>query len=101
MQLRIPWITYILLFLLFPFSGGAQTFDIIYGDTINYVDAQGRKQGFFRNYWQNGDLKYEVYFENGEKEGLEISYYDAQDCIEYSNTFNAGKLDGPSVTFFP
>lgn len=79
----------------------AQTFEVVDGDTINLTDASGKKQGFWRYFWQNGDLKYEVFFENGEKEGLEIRYYDGQDCIEFSNTYHLGVLDGPSVTFFP
>jgi antitoxin component YwqK of YwqJK toxin-antitoxin module len=78
----------------------AQTFEIDNGDTINLTDAQGRKQGFWRYFWGNGDLKYEVFYENNEKEGLEIRYYDAQDCIEFSNTYKNGMLDGPSVTFY-
>ncbi len=78
-----------------------KTFEVVDADTINVTDASGKKQGFWRYFWANGDLKYEVFFENGEKEGLEIRYYDAQDCIEFSNTYNEGKLDGPSVTFYP
>ncbi len=79
----------------------SQTFVINDGDTINLTLANGKKQGFWRYFWSNGDLKYEVYYENGEKEGLEISYYDGQDCIEYSNTYNKGVLDGPRVMFYP
>jgi hypothetical protein len=71
------------------------------GDTINLTLGNGKKQGFWRYFWPNGDLKYEVYYEQGEKEGLEISYYDGQDCIEYSNTYNKGMLDGPRVMFYP
>jgi len=77
------------------------TFEIADGDTINYTAASGIKSGFWRYFWPNGDLKYEVFYENGEKDGLEILYYDAQDCIEFSNTYKRGTLDGPSVTFFP
>lgn len=79
----------------------AQTFEITDGDTINLTDKNGKKQGFWRYFWSNGDLKYEVYYENNEKEGLEIRYYDAQDCIEFSNTYKNGMLSGPSVTFYP
>lgn len=79
----------------------AQTYEIADGDTINYTDASGKKHGFWRYFWPNGDLKYEVYYENGEKEGLEIRYYDNQDCIEFSNTYKNGMLYGPSVTFYP
>lgn len=78
----------------------AQTFTVQDGDTINFTGTDGIKRGFWRYYWPDGDLKYEVYYENGEKEGLEIKYYDAQDCLEFSNTYHKGNLDGPSVSFF-
>ncbi len=97
---RKIFIAILLNFLLLDFSI-AQHFEIHEGDTINVVSPSGKKNGFWRYYWINGDLKYEVYFENGEKEGLEISYFDQQDCIEYSNNYKNGVLDGPSVTFFP
>ncbi|MDP3927595.1 MAG: hypothetical protein Q8R57_01095 [Bacteroidota bacterium] len=77
-----------------------QTFTIADGDTINFTHANGKKEGFWRYFWPNGDLKYEVFYENGEKEGLEISYYDNQDCLEYSNTYHKGVLDGPRVMFY-
>lgn len=78
----------------------AQTFTLHDGDTIN-LTIEGKKQGFWRYYWPNDDLKYEVYYENNEKQGIEIKFYDSQDCIELSNTFKNGILDGPSVSFFP
>lgn len=79
----------------------AQTFELYEGDTINLTLLNGKKQGFWRYFWPNGDLKYEVYYDNGEKEGLEIKYFDEQDCIEFSNTYLKGILNGPSVSFFP
>ncbi len=91
------------LFIFFCFAAlqiNAQTFELDDKDTINYTDWDGKKQGFWKYFWPNGDLKYEVYYENNEKEGLEIRYYDGQDCIEFSNTYKKGVLDGPSVTFF-
>ncbi len=94
-------ILFTLIILLFCAHVKSQTFVINDGDTINLTLANGKKQGFWRYFWPNGDLKYEVYYENGEKEGLEISYYDGQDCIEYSNTYNKGVLDGPRVMFYP
>jgi hypothetical protein len=94
------------IFLLFFTSGYlfriyAQTFTIdADGDTINVTLPNGKKHGFWRYYWPNGDLKYEVYYENGEKNGLEMRYYDAQDCLEFTNTYSYGVLNGPSVTYF-
>lgn len=87
--------------LFISFTSKSQTFQVVDGDTINYTDAKGMKQGFWRYFWPNGDLKYEVFYENNEKEGLEIRYFDAQDCIEFSNTYKNGVLSGPSVTYHP
>jgi hypothetical protein len=78
----------------------SQSFTLHDGDTIN-VTIDGKKQGFWRYYWPNDDLKYEVFYENNEKQGIEIRFFDAQDCMELSNTFKHGVLDGPSVSFFP
>jgi antitoxin component YwqK of YwqJK toxin-antitoxin module len=93
----------LLLFLVSTFASTtyAQTFEVVDGDTINKTLANGMKQGFWRYFWANGDMKYEVFYEQNEKEGLEIRYFDDQDCIEFSNTYKNGILDGPSVTFFP
>lgn len=71
------------------------------GDTINVTLENGKKQGFWRYYWPDGDLKYEVFYENGEKHGLELKYFDKQDCMEFSNSYNHGMLYGPSVNFYP
>lgn len=95
------YLVFVLSFLLWAESGWSQTFEIADGDTINFTGSDDKKQGFWRYYWPNGDLKYEVFYENNEKEGLEIRYYDGQDCIEFSNTYVKGMLDGPSVTFHP
>jgi antitoxin component YwqK of YwqJK toxin-antitoxin module len=91
----------ICIFFLVAKSSNAQTFEVYEGDTINQTLLNGKKQGFWRYFWPNGDLKYEVYYDNGEKEGLEIKYFDEQDCIEFSNTYLKGVLNGPSVSFFP
>jgi len=98
---RLPLLVTLLFLVTVSF---AQTFEIVDGDTINKTDKNGMKQGFWRYYWgsgpDHGDLKYEVYYENNEKEGIEIRYFDNPDCIEFSNTYKHGLLDGPSVTFF-
>jgi hypothetical protein len=101
MKQQLNWVIIIVVVFISISDCFAQTFEVADGDTINLTDASGKKQGFWRYFWANGDLKYEVFFENGEKDGLEIRYYDAQDCIEFSNTYRHGVLDGPSVTFYP
>ncbi len=94
-------IAIIFFLLLCVFFSKAQTYTVMDGDTINVTLANEKKIGFWRYFWPNGDLKYEVYYENGEKEGLEIKYFDQQDCIEFSNTYDNGVLDGPRIIFYP
>lgn len=101
LMLRKHLFVFFLLFLAGTPVAFSQTFEIADGDTINFTNVNGSKQGFWRYFWPNGDLKYEVFYENNEKEGLEIRYFDAQDCIEFSNTYVKGVLDGPGVTFHP
>jgi hypothetical protein len=100
MRIRLKHV-FFLFIILFAAQSHGQTFELLDDDTVNLTDASGKKQGFWRYRWPNGDLKYEVFYENNEKEGLEIRYYDDQDCIEFSNTYKRGTLDGPSVTFHP
>lgn len=78
----------------------AQTFEIKDGDTINLTDKNGVRQGWWRQFWPNGDLKYEAFFINGQKDGLELKYFDSPDCIELSINYKLGVLDGPSITYF-
>lgn len=89
------------IFMFFACSGIAQTFTVIDGDTINYTDANGHKQGFWREFWPDGDLKYEVYYEDGQKDGLELYYYKNPDCIKESTNYKLGQLDGPTTKYFP
>jgi len=100
MKLFILKLSLLLILLFTKIIVFSQAFTLHDGDTIN-VTINGKKQGFWRYYWPNDDLKYEVFYENDEKQGIEIKFYDAQDCIELSNTFKNGVLDGPSVSFFP
>ncbi|MBP6303958.1 MAG: hypothetical protein KBB37_04705 [Bacteroidia bacterium] len=83
-----------------PKPGGDPTFEIKDGDTINFTDANGIRQGWWRQYWPDGDLKYECMFVNGQKDGLELKYYDNQDCIELSVNYNMGVLDGPTTSYY-
>lgn len=59
----------ILLFLFFNIQ--AQKFIISEADTINYIDTQNLKQGF----WQNVSARNEGVYVDGEKNGIWRSYY--------------------------
>nr|MBP9689554.1 hypothetical protein [Bacteroidia bacterium] len=68
MKATLYFILFSLFFLVLPTLVSAQTFEVADGDTINLTDKNGKKQGFWRYFWSNGDLKYEVYYEDNEKE---------------------------------
>lgn len=63
-------------------------------DTVNIIDLNNQKQGVWREYWPNGDLKNETTYKNGLKNGLEIIWYDSPDCVEQEAFYKEGKLDG-------
>ncbi|MCF6367019.1 MAG: hypothetical protein L3J35_12560 [Bacteroidales bacterium] len=101
-------IAYILLFLMFSFFNiHAQTYDIFEGDTINYTDAnhnkqgywvvfknrtsqklqegmyfQGKKDGVWKSYYVNGNLKSLITYVKGEKSGEAKIYYENGNIAE-------------------
>ena len=68
-------------------------------DTINVMDSDSLKQGVWKEFWGNGDLKSEVSFKNNKKQGLEISWFDELDCVEHESYYKDGVLDGPSIYY--
>ncbi|MGZ4037801.1 MAG: toxin-antitoxin system YwqK family antitoxin [Bacteroidia bacterium] len=68
-------------------------------DTINAIDKDSLKQGVWREFWNNGDLKSETSYKNNLKHGLEIIWYDKPDCVESEAYYKDGKLDGQSIHY--
>jgi hypothetical protein len=68
-------------------------------DTINVLDKDSLKQGVWKEFWSNGDLKSEVSFKNNKKQGLEINWFDDLDCVEHESYYKDGVLDGPSIYY--
>lgn len=68
-------------------------------DTINATDRDSLKQGVWKEFWPNGDLKKEVSYKNNKKQGLEINWYDEPDCVEKEAYYKDGLLDGPSISY--
>jgi antitoxin component YwqK of YwqJK toxin-antitoxin module len=50
-------------------SAGAQTYKVFKGDTINRVDAKGKKQGLWRKYYSNDTLFSEGYYKDSKHIG--------------------------------
>jgi len=74
-------------------------YKIYEGDTINVIDKDSLKQGVWKEFWKNGDLKSEVIYKNNKKQGLEIKWHDFPDCVEQESYFKDGKLDGPCIYY--
>jgi antitoxin component YwqK of YwqJK toxin-antitoxin module len=76
-----------------------QYFEVKDGDTINVVDKNGLKQGIWRTYWSNGDLRSETFYIDNKKNGLEITFYDYPDCPEKEAFYKNDSLDGAVIYY--
>ncbi|RME19110.1 MAG: hypothetical protein D6799_01900 [Bacteroidetes bacterium] len=83
----------------FIFSQQYQSFEIKDGDTINVIDNNGNKQGIWRTYWSNGDLRSECFYIDNKKNGLEILFYDYPDCPEQEAFYKNDSLNGWLVRY--
>lgn len=89
-------------FLLGSKASSAQSmkaYKIYENDTINVIDKDSLKQGVWKEFWSNGDLRSEVTYKNNKKQGLEINWYDEPDCVEMEAYYKDGLLDGPSINY--
>lgn len=76
-----------------------RSYKIFDNDTINIVDRDSLKQGVWKEFWSNGDLKSEVSYKNNKKVGLELNWYDEPDCVEKEAYYKDGLLDGPMISY--
>lgn len=76
-----------------------RSYKIFDNDTINILDKDSLKQGLWKEFWPNGDLKSEVSYKNNKKQGLEINWFDEPDCVELEAYYKDGLLDGPSISY--
>ena len=83
----------------FSYAQKLLSYKVYQNDTINIIDKDSLKQGIWKEFWSNGDLKSEVSFKNNKKQGLEISWYDELDCVEHESYYKDGVLDGPSIYY--
>ncbi|MDF2448671.1 MAG: hypothetical protein K0R26_1175 [Bacteroidota bacterium] len=96
-----PLFGYIFFILLYGSTLQSQigVFKIYENDTINVIDRDSLKQGVWKEFWPNGDLKREVTYKNNKKQGLEINWYDEPDCVEKESYYKDGLLDGPTISY--
>ena len=76
-----------------------RSYKVYQNDTINVLDKDSLKQGLWKEFWGNGDLKSEVSYKNNKKQGLEIVWFDDPDCVELEAYYKDGMLDGPSIFY--
>lgn len=94
-------IPFLLLFFMFSGNFRAQYlhFEVHDNDTINVITQDSLKQGIWREFWPNGDLKSETSYKNSKRDGLEIVWYDSPDCVEQEAYYREGKLDGTLIHY--
>lgn len=83
----------------FSYAQKLLSYKVYQNDTINIIDKDSLKQGIWKEFWSNGDLKSEVFYKNNKKQGLEINWYDEPDCVELEAYYKDGMLDGPSIYY--
>lgn len=88
-----------LLLIIFSVPAKAQTFQVIDGDTINFMTSDSVRQGIWREYWINGNLKSEVFYVNGKKDGIELIYYAVPHCLAEEQVYSNGELNGSHITY--
>lgn len=69
------------------------------GDTINSIDKNNFRQGIWRTFWPDGNLKSEVVYRDNKKNGLEMNWYNRTNCVKKEAYYYNGQLDG-TVTFY-
>ena len=69
------------------------------GKRINQYDMDGRRDGYWEDYWANGRLKSKIEFKNGKRNGI-IEYYWTNGNLEYKGSYINGKRDGIWKEYF-
>lgn len=78
----------------------SQSFEVFEGDTINQVDVDGRKQGYWKIwYTKGGQLKEEGEYKNSRKNGLWKKYYPEGE-IWSEITYKNNRAAGPFTTYY-
>ena len=67
---------------------------------FNRTDAKGRRQGAWRDFYPNGQLRYEGQFKNDKCKGT-FRYYDEQGNLKATNEFDKSGEQALNKTFAP
>lgn len=78
----------------------AQNSNILDGDSLNRIDEHGLKQGIWREMFNKKKLFKETTYENGLKEGIELTYWKNPNCIKKEAQYHNDTLDGYVITYY-
>lgn len=67
---------------------------------LNRIDAKGRRQGVWKDYYPNGQLRYEGKFKNDKCKGT-FRYYDQQGNLQATNEFDKSGSRALNKTYAP
>ncbi|MBU0489210.1 MAG: toxin-antitoxin system YwqK family antitoxin [Bacteroidetes bacterium] len=88
------WMGFLFILSFSPVLLHAQNPEIINGDTLNYTDNNGLKQGKWREVMGNVVLTGD--YTNGERDGIWVTYH-SNDMINKIENWKNGKKNGPSI----
>ena len=71
-----------------------------FAQDFNRTDGKGRRQGEWRDYYANGQLRYEGRFKNDKCKGL-FKYYDEQGNLKATNEFDKSGEKALNKTYSP
>ena len=71
-----------------------------FAQDFNRTDGKGRRQGEWRDYYANGQLRYEGRFKNDKCKGV-FKYYDEQGNLKATNEFNKSGEKALNKTYAP
>ena len=71
-----------------------------FAQDFNRTDGKGRRQGEWRDYYANGQLRYEGRFKNDKCKGL-FKYYDEQGNLKATNEFDKSGEKALNKTYAP
>lgn len=75
-------------------------FTTAFAQDFNRTDAKGRRQGAWRDFYANGQLRYEGHFKNDKCKGV-FKYYDEQGNLKATNEFDKSGEKALNKTYAP
>lgn len=87
-------VQFFLFSLIIPYSVIAQK-----TDTLNYMDANGKKQGYWIQKYENGNIKFEGYFKNNVPVGI-VKKYHENGVLKYDMYYDPKDIHSVCVTMY-